>query len=182
MSLARALAERRSCREFADRPLSARALSLLCWSAQGITEPREGFRSAPSAGGVLPVTLLVADREGVWTYEPDDHAVVRSIDGDRRRELRSESLDQACVSDAAACFVIVADVAKMARKYDADAERYCLFEAGHIAQNILLQATALGLGAVPVGAFDEAGAARVLDLPARLRPLYMVPVGHPAAG
>jgi nitroreductase len=53
-------------------------------------------------------------------------------------------------------------------------------EAGHVAQNILLQATALGLGAVPVGAFQEQQVAKVLKLPRDQTVLYLIPVGRAA--
>jgi nitroreductase len=50
-------------------------------------------------------------------------------------------------------------------------------EAGHAAQNLALQATALGLGSVTVGAFDDAAVARLLRLPSDEAPLYLMPVG-----
>jgi SagB-type dehydrogenase family enzyme len=74
------------------------------------------------------------------------------------------------------------DVARTASKYGSRAERYCLLEAGHVAQNVLLQATALGLAGVPVGAFDDRRVASTLALPPKLRPVYLVPVGFPEEG
>jgi nitroreductase len=57
------------------------------------------------------------------------------------------------------------------------ATRSChTYEAGHAAQNLLLQATALGLGAVAVGAFDDKHLGRLL--PSDVQPLYLVPVGY----
>jgi nitroreductase len=57
--------------------------------------------------------------------------------------------------------------------------RYVHMEAGHAAQNLLLEAVALGLAGVPVGAFDDDELRRVLSLPADHRPIYLLPVGHP---
>ena len=73
-----------------------------------------------------------------------------------------------------------ADVGRTESVYGGRDERYVHLEAGHAAQNLLLQATALGLAAVPVGAFDDAGVAGVIGLPAEQAPLYLIPVGHPA--
>jgi nitroreductase len=47
-----------------------------------------------------------------------------------------------------------------------------------VAQNILLQATALELCGVPMGAFEDAEVARVLKLPPGFQPLYLVAVGQ----
>jgi SagB-type dehydrogenase family enzyme len=64
-------------------------------------------------------------------------------------------------------------------KYRQRAELYVHLEAGHVAQNIHLQAVALGLGSVPVGAFRDAEVSRVLGLGEEETPLYIIPVGHP---
>ncbi len=63
-------------------------------------------------------------------------------------------------------------------KYGERAERYVHLEAGHAAQNLLLQAVALELGAVPIGAFDDDAVQDALGLPDDHRPLYLIPVGH----
>ena len=80
-------------------------------------------------------------------------------------------------------FVITAVPRRIALKYgEVRAERYAHMEAGHAVQNLLLQATALGLGGVPMGAFDDAEVARTLDLPPGESPLYLIPVGEPRGG
>jgi SagB-type dehydrogenase family enzyme len=178
MSAAEAIARRRSRRAFAARDLSRGQLAGLCWAAQGITDPRQGFRAAPSAGALFPMTVFVVGREGVFEYEPGPHALRAARPGDVRRELRALALDQSYVATAPICLVVAMDVKRTASKYGIDAERYCLLEAGHIAQNVLIQATAMGLGAVPVGAFDVEEVAALLGLPRRLEPVYLIPVGH----
>ena len=75
--------------------------------------------------------------------------------------------------------MITAVVARAARKYGRRAERYCFLEAGHVAQNVLIQAEALQLAGVPIGAFDDEAVARVLGLPEDCSVLYMLPIGHP---
>jgi len=54
-----------------------------------------------------------------------------------------------------------------------------ILEAGHAAQNLMLQAVSLGLGTVAIGAYREADVRSALGLPAGETPLYLIPVGHP---
>jgi SagB-type dehydrogenase family enzyme len=77
-----------------------------------------------------------------------------------------------------AVFVIAAVYERTARKYSNSAERYVKMEGGHAGQNLLLQAAALGLGAVPVGAFHDDQIQRILALPENHEPLYLIPMGR----
>ncbi len=178
MAVAEALAKRRSQREFSERPLGQEQISQLCWAAQGITDMNAGFRTAPSAGALFPATVFVVDRNGVYEYQPVDHSLRQVIAGDPRGDLRAAAHDQPCVDAAPICLVIAMDVSRTAVKYGSRAERYCFIEAGHIAQNVLLQATAEGLGGVPVGAFDDPKVVALLQLPPHLRPVYLLPIGY----
>ncbi len=174
-SLASVLASRRSQRTFGARELDDAELGQLLWAAQGITD---GHRTAPSAGALYPLTIHVVDARGVWHYVPADHAVVRDAEGDHRDQLVSASFGQAATR-APEVLVVTADVAITAKKYGGRAERFATLEAGHVAENVLLEATALGLDAVPVGAFDEGAVRRALGLSAADTPLYLIPVGPP---
>lgn len=179
MSVAEALRRRRSHREFAETALSIQELSQLCWAAQGITDPEQGRRTAPSAGAIYPIALYVVNQNGIFEYEPNRNTLSRIVAGDERRTLQVAALDQECVGAAPVCLAITMDVARTASKYGSRAERYCLLEAGHVAQNVLLEATAVGLVGVPVGAFDDRRVAEALHLPRNLRPVYLLPLGHP---
>ena len=88
--------------------------------------------------------------------------------------------EQEWVGRAPAVFAISGDVSRMAEKYADRAERYVFLEAGHAAQNLLLQAVDLGLSGVPVGSFDDEAVAGLLQLPESERPIYLLPVGRPA--
>jgi len=178
MTLTEALARRRSQREFTGAGLTREQLGQLCWAAQGITSP-EGFRTAPSAGAILPFTVLVVGGDGVFVYRPEVHTLEPHVPDDVRLALQAACLDQPCVGSAPVVFVLAADLRRMEAKYGRRAEYYGLLEAGHIAQNLLLQAAALGLGGVPVGAFRERQVAQAVQLSRPMRPLYLVPVGHP---
>lgn len=179
VSLEEAIAQRRSVRSFADTPVSREQVGQLCWSGQGITDEQRGFRAAPSAGALYPVELYVVTPDGVGHYEPATHSLEHHMAGDVRAALRQAAFDQAAVGEAPLVFAIAAVFERTARKYGERAERYCMLEAGHVAQNILLQATALKLAGVPVGGYDDARVASVLRLPDNQRVLYLLPLGHP---
>ena len=179
MSLEEALAKRRSIRQFTDQALTRQQIAQLCWAAQGISEPTRGFRTCPSAGALYPLELYVVTADGVEHYLPRQHAMEKLREGDLRRKLQAAALNQPSVGRAPATFVITGVVGRTAAKYGPRAQRYVLIEAGHAAQNILLQATAMGLGAVPVGAMVEKQLTRILALPANHNPMYLIPVGVP---
>lgn len=179
VSLEAALAGRRSVREFSDRPLAAAELGQLLWAAQGITDPR-GYRTAPSAGALYPLEIYVVTAGGLYHYQPARHALAVVGGSDVRQALYEAALRQEAVSRAPAVFVIAAVYERTAVKYGAErSPRYVHLEAGHAAQNVLLQAVALGLGAVPIGAFDDGAIQEAMGLPAEEQPLYLIPVGRP---
>jgi SagB-type dehydrogenase family enzyme len=83
------------------------------------------------------------------------------------------------VLNAPAVFLITAIYERTGNKYGEErSARYVQLEAGHAAQNLLLQVTALNLGAVPIGAFEDDTVKAALSLPADQQPLYLIPVGH----
>jgi SagB-type dehydrogenase family enzyme len=178
LSLEETLALRRSEREYASEPLSQEAISQLLWAAQGVTSATGG-RTAPSAGGLYPLELYLLTGQGVFHYFPGGHRLAHIAAGDLRESVAVAGLGQDALFEAAAVIVITAVFERTAGKYGERAERYVLLEAGHCAQNVLLQAVALGLGAVPIGAFHDAELASVLDLHADHEPLYLIPIGRP---
>jgi len=179
--LALALARRRSVREFSARELSLTEVGQLLWAAQGVTDRATGLRAAPSAGALYPLELDAVIHAGVFRYQPESHGLVRRGDEDVRPALSRAALGQDPVAAAPCVFSIAAVPARTTRKYGARGVRYVHIEAGHAAQNILLAAGALGLGAVPVGAFDDDAVAQVLQLARGEEPLYLIAVG-PARG
>jgi len=186
VSLEAAIQARRSVREFADEPLSLEEVGQLLWAAQGITSP-EGARAAPSAGGTYPLEILVAAghvtglEPGVYRYRPAGHELVPIVSGDVRVRLAEASMDQAWVAEAAVDVVIAAVYARTTERYGERGVRYVHLEAGHAAENLCLQATALGLGAVTVGAFSDEEAAATLHMSQEEEPMYVIPVGRPAS-
>lgn len=178
MALTAALASRRSVRDFTSEPIDAAHLAQLLWAAQGISSS-EGLRTAPSAGARYPLTVYAVQPAGLYRYEPSGGRVVRLLDDDLREPLARAALGQSWLATAAVVLVVTGNVGRTAERYGDRAERYVQLEAGHAAQNVLLQATALGLAATPVGAFEDDEVARLIALPDDEQPLYLLPVGHP---
>jgi len=182
ISIEQSLLERRSIRSYTGQPLTLQEISQLLWAAQGLTDPR-GFRTAPSAGGLYPLELYIVAGDveglaaGVYRYQPDGHQLVKAGDGDKRAELAEAALGQEWVEEGAVSIVFTAVYERTTGKYGDRGIRYVHMEAGHAAQNLCLQATALGLGAVTVGAFHDGEVSQLLNLPAEEEPLYIIPVG-----
>jgi SagB-type dehydrogenase family enzyme len=177
MNLTQALAQRRSIRRFTGQPLTTDQLSQLCWAAQGITH-QGNHRTAPSAGATYPLRIYVSSPDGVFLYHPDKHALEQVSSEDVRAGIARDS-NQEWHANAGAIFVVCADVSITAARYKDRARRFVWQETGHVAQNVLLQATALGLGATPVGATNDAALAELLHLPKPWEVMYVLPVGVP---
>lgn len=176
ISLEEAIKNRQSIRDFAAHPLTLQELSQLLWALQGKTRDW-GARATPSAGALFPLEVYVALQEGVFQYSSANHRLIRCLETDVHHQLAYAALGQDSVAKAPAVFVITAVYERTSKKYGNRAERYVKMEAGHAAQNLLLQATALGLGAVPIGAFHDEKVKQVLHLPVNHDPLYLIPVG-----
>ncbi len=183
VSIERTLQNRRSIREYTGEPLTLQEVSQLLWAAQGITDPR-GFRTAPSAGALYPleVYLVVGDvqnlEEGVYRYEPLEHELVKVLDGEKRAELSRAGLKQDWVKEAAIDIVFAGVYERTTVKYGERGVRYVHMEVGHAAQNLCLQATAMDLGIVTVGAFHDEQVKEVLNLQENEQPLYIIPIGR----
>lgn len=184
VAVEQALRYRRSIRDFAKRPLALAELSQLLWAAQGITS-RQGERTAPSAGGLYPLELFVSVGEvegvaaGVYKYVPRGHQLKDHAPGDVRSRLATAAWKQTWVKAAPAILVFTTVHERVTHEYGEGARRYVYMEVGHSAQNVQLQAVALDLATVVVGALDEARVKALLNLAADEVPQVVMPVGHP---
>ena len=183
-SLERVISERRSVRDFRQEPITLTQLSQLLWAAQGVTDSR-GYRAAPSAGALYPleVYVVVGDVKGLaaglFKYQPNGHTLLRMAKDDRRKQMERAALGQDWVSNNAVLFVFSSVDSRTTTKYGERGIRYIHIEVGHAAQNVMLQAQALGLGAAVVGAFDDNHVDEILGLPKNERALYLMPIGKP---
>lgn len=184
-SLGQAISLRRSVRSFTNQPITLPDVSQLLWAAQGITDTGRGFRTAPSAGATFPVEIYIVATnvnevaQGLYHYQTGKHLLEKKISGDLREPLLESALMQQWLSQAAAIIIVCADYSRTTARYGERGNRYVHMEAGHVGQNLALQAVALGLGTTMVGAFYDDQLKEVLNLPENLEPLYIIPVGHP---
>lgn len=181
VSLEEALLERRSLREYSSEALKLADIGQLLWAAQGITD--SGFyRTAPSAGALYPLEVfLIAGNisgldPGVYRYQPKSHSLVMHMPDDVRKTLYKAALNQESIKSAPCVIVITGVMERTRSKYGSRAERYVYMEAGHAAQNLLLQSTALDLAGVVIGAFEDTATANALKLKKEV-PLYLIPIG-----
>lgn len=189
------MARRRSCREYVDEPISLADVGQVLWAAQGITGSDLPRRTAPSAGATYPIEVYLAAGRvqgltpGVYRYVPASHALdpvsegsvaAESARGDVRAQLAGAALGQEFLAQAAAVLIIAAAPERTTERYGSRGKRYVHMEAGHVAQNVSLQATALRLGTVVVAAFRDEDVRRVAGMGEE--PLCLMPLGHPRQG
>lgn len=183
MSLNDALALRRSGRSYIQEPMHIKQVSQLLWSAQGINN-EDNFRTAPSAGATFPLEIFVMTNnisgldKGIYHYQPEDHALELVHQGDYSSELMKAALGQSMIKDAALVVIFGAVPERTTARYGKRGERYVHNEIGHASQNLHLQASALGLSTVVVGAFKDDEVENVLQLNNEIRVLYLMPVGR----
>ena len=183
LTVERALFQRRSVREFRAGSLQLGDLGQLLWAAQGVTA-LGGYRTAPSAGALYPLELYAAVGQihdlapGLYHYRPADHELAKVADHDVRRELGEAALEQTWLQNAQVVLALSALAVRTTGKYgNAHGQRFIHMEAGHIAENVALQAEALNLGTAAVAAFDEERVRHILKLKHGEEPLYLMPVG-----
>lgn len=182
VSLEKTLLKRRCRRTFSNEPLSMQEVSQLLWAAQGTTSP-DGFRTCPSAGALYPLeTLIIAGNvqqleSGVYRYHTNNHELSLVREGDVRPDLANASLKQTSIQKGPVSIVFTAIYDRTTWKYGQRGIQYVHMEAGHAAQNVCLQATALGMGTVMIGAFHDNSVKEILNLGNDEEALYILPVG-----
>lgn len=186
MTLEQSITKRSSVRRFQNEPLTLEQLSQLLWSAQGITGTG-GRRSAPSAGATYPLEIFIVVGSngirtlaaGIYHYDVDNHSLSLHQIGDFQQKLADTALGQSFIARCPVDMVICAIHPRTAYRYGRRGERYVHMEVGHVGQNVALQAVALGLGTVMVGAFKDEEVSKALKLEEQIKPLYIIPVGKP---
>ena len=180
MSLEEAISRRQSTRVYREERLPDEVLGQLLWSAQGVVERGERLRrTAPSAGARYPLETYIATAGFLAHYQPAKHALRVLRRKDVRPDLERTALDQEFIHQASAVIILTCVARRIEERYGKSrGARYIAMESGHAAQNVMLQAVALGLASVPIGAFQDAQLTKVLNLKPEERPLYMLAVGR----
>jgi SagB-type dehydrogenase family enzyme len=180
MSLEEAICRRQSIRSYREERLADDVLGQLLWSAQGVVE-RGGKlrRTVPSAGARYPLETYLATSGYLGRYHPANHSLQVLRRTDIRPDLERAALGQEFLHQAPAVIILTSVARRIEERYGKSrGARYIAMEAGHAAQNVMLQAVALGLASVPVGAFQDAQLAKILELGPEERPVYMLAVGR----
>ena len=163
-SVDQALRQRRSIRSYSDRSVSIEQLSYLLWASTGMQrrERNFDFRTAPSAGALYPIeTYVVINNvenlpQGLYHYSIKQHTLEELQTGDSSQAITTAAMGQRICSQAAVVFIWTAVFQRTKWRYRDRAYRYIYLDAGHIAQNLALSATSLGLGSCQIGAlFDQ---------------------------
>lgn len=187
VSVEEAIFKRRSIRHYKDEPLTLEEVSQLLWAAGGKTIDgiTGATRAYPSAGGIYPLEIYLVAGEvdglasGIYHYKWREHTISLVKEGDFRRKLMRAALGQRMVADAPVSIIFTAVYPRTTRRYGKRGEiRYVPMDMGGAGQNVHLQAEALGLGTVIIGAFQD-GAVKEIPGVKDETPLYIMPVGRP---
>ena len=179
---------RRSTRSFSSDPLSLDALSFLLWASTGVQRKDHlyEFRTVPSAGALYPIeTYLVVNNvegleKGVHHYNIEAHSLEELRVGDFAEEIAHAALEQKMLIKAPVVLIWAGVFERLKWKYAQRAYRYVYLEAGHIAQNLALSATSIGLGSCQIGAFFDDEVNQIIGLEGLDESvLYLSIVGHP---
>jgi len=185
-----------SCRAFRDQPIGLAELATLLrtgYGTTGVTDDGPLYmvdRAVPSGGGLYPLEMSVLVRSvdglpaGVYHYVPLADGLEEVSGGPVPAPLVSYLfMGQPWAAEAAVVLVLSAVCGRSLVKYGDRGYRYLLLEAGHVAQNLVLAATGLDLGAVNLGGFfdDELSGLLHLDIESEIV-LYGTAVGRPSSG
>ncbi len=189
-TLAEAIASRRSRRAYGPRPLELGAVATVLHAGYGVTATIDGtpqaLRTVPSGGALYPLELYVIAHRvdgldpGLCHYDPLRHGLelLRPLEARAWSELSPYAEP---LAESAAVVAITAVFWRSRFNYGARAYRFALMEAGHVGQNLLLAAAALGLEAVPLGGFFDREVDGLLGVDGIYEAsLYLVPLGYPA--
>ena len=174
--LMQALQLRRSIREYSQRPLSAQTISDLLWAAYGVNRP-SGDRTAPYWRHIMVIDVYAAMADGVWLYDPKQHALRLHLGAD----IRSQTGAQDFVATAPLNLVYVAHGERMKDVSPEDRRLYGSVDAAFAGQNVYLYCASEGLASVFRGAVDHEKLGRAMRLGDGQFVTFAQTVGYPQA-
>ena len=174
VSLMQALSDRKSQREFAEKPLSLETLSSLLWAANGVNRP-DGRRTAPSAVNSQDIDIYVCLASGAYLYDAKQHRLVRVTTEDVRKQVAGRQPMAAPVF-----LVLVGDVSRYpgGMSSQRQVESLAGMDAGYVSQNICLYCSAAKLATVPLASMDKEALTKSLQLKESQILLLNNPVGY----
>ena len=186
LSLEEAFQQRRSDRDFSDQALTLEQVGRLLLAAQGHGSDviSGATRPVASAGATYPIEIYIVAGKvdglsaGVYQYNLSEEKLVLAAEGDFRENLARAAYRQNFVASAPATIIVTAEYQRTTQRYGERGKRFVYMESGSAAQHIALQATALDLGNVIVGAFKDDKVQELLQI--NEAPMLLIPVGHRA--
>lgn len=176
-SLEECIYERESVRTYEDKEIEIEKISQLLWVTQG---KKGNKRTVPSAGATYPLEIyVIIKNKGYYHYNHRKHTLELITEEKMSKTLAKASWDQKFIEEAYIKIIICAEYSRTTQRYGERGVRYVHMEVGHAGQNIHLQAVALGLVSVPIGAFQDKQVKKILALPKNIEPLYIIPIGYP---
>lgn len=175
LPLMKALALRSTSRSFAPEELPAQVLSDLLWAAAGINRPESGRRTAPTARNRQEIDIYVALAEGLYRYDPKEHALLLAL----AKDIRAATGRQDFVASAPVNLVYVADYSRMGDGSEEMKKFYAATDTGFIGQNVYLYCASAGLVTVVRGAVDRDALAAAMELGPDQAVILAQTIGYP---
>jgi nitroreductase len=172
--LMQALQLRRSTREYSQRPLSDQVLSEIMWAAYGVNRP-SGDRTAPYWRHIMVIDVYAAMADGVWLYDPKQHALLPHLGAD----IRAQTGIQDFVATAPLNLVYVVHGERMKEISPEDRRLYGSVDAAFAGQNVYLYCASEGLATVFRGAVDYEKLGRAMQLDEGQFVAFAQTVGYP---
>jgi SagB-type dehydrogenase family enzyme len=178
---------RKSIRNFSDKPLSIEQISYLLWASTGIQRKENNYeyRTAPSAGALYPIeTYLVINNvekipKGIYHYNIKDHLIEELKQGDFRKHITHAALEQQMCYNAALVFIWTAIFDRSKSKYNQRAFRYIYLDVGHIAENLALASTGLRLASCHIAALFDDEVNQIINVDGKKEStIYMTVMGN----
>jgi SagB-type dehydrogenase family enzyme len=186
------VAERRSCRAFAEREMTLETVAALLAAGYGVVDgspagPGLQRRAVPSAGGLFPLEIFAILRQvngvpdGLYRYVAPGHSLQLLRVGDLLMPLADAFYTYPFIRGCNLVLMMAAVFQRTQKKYGPRGYRYILIEAGHVGQNVCLRAVELGLSTLCMGGFVDSRLVATLGLdPRRGGVVYTLAAGYAA--
>jgi SagB-type dehydrogenase family enzyme len=176
MTLAETLISRVTPASIKPGTLKLDQVAALLYYSYGITRDKKGnnfsryFRCTPSGGGMFPLEIYIGSKHieeipsGIFHYNPIKNQLRLILEGDPSSRI-AETLvpSQANLAFDSSITIFISGLFRRSTfKYQSRGYRFVFLEAGHVAQNINLVATALGLGCINIGGYFDHDADELL--------------------
>ena len=171
MPLGDVLQKRRSERKYSNQEISLQTLSTILWAACGVSDPKTGKITAPSAINMQDIKIYVCSKDGACLYNAKANTLTK-VSG---KDLREVLAGRQTFAKSAPVTLLLVSTKDTDRSPN---ERYGAVDAGYVSQNIYLACTALGMKTVARAQMDVEALRRALNFPATTLLELNHPIGY----